>query len=525
MNSYRSRILVAAAFVFATCSPHHPASGAEANRSRSAVATADDEQTRKAVIVLDGSGSMWGKIDGTPKIQLAKRAVGDLLESLDPRIRLGLIAYGNTRERDCSDINTLVSVGEVDRERFRDIVGGIIPRGRTPLSDAIEVAAQQLDYTVGAADIILLSDGVETCHRDPCALAKQLAEAGPGLRIHVVAFDLTAEEEQTLSCLSSTTGGVFLPARDAGSLKEAFRIAVKEVVEPPSPLLQPAAVSVADQAGLDAPRFVPAGWTFEVAWSGPDGRNDYITIVPPGSPDTHYDNYTHTSLGDPLELIAAIDPGEYELRYVVPRARTVLARRPITVVESRATLSAPETTLEGASIEVEWVGPADRGDYITIVPASAEPDAYARFQPLRNFKGPVTLQAPGVPGPYEIRYVSGQKGRVLASIPIFVIAPGASLEVPGNLVAGFAFDIDWSGPGQPGDYITIVQPAASKRSHLDSVYIRGLKEPARLRAPREPGAYEVRYALGGAHDIVARVAVDVSGTQSPAATPSNRERD
>ncbi|MBW2294006.1 MAG: VWA domain-containing protein, partial [Deltaproteobacteria bacterium] len=340
---------MAAALVLAICVPQLTAS-----------ARSTKDPSPRAFIVLDGSGSMWGRIEGEYKIRMAKRAVGDLLESLDPRIQLGLISYGNTRKNDCSDISTLVSLEDADREHFGDVVNSIVPRGMTPLSDAIEVAAQQLDYTHVPGNIILLSDGVETCDRDPCALATKLAKDAAGLRIHVIAFDLTAEEQQSLRCLSTTTGGAFLPASDASSLKDALQIAVKQVAElpPPPPRVQrppdPESVSIADQSGLRAPRFVPAGWSFKVHWVGTAGSSDYVTMVPLESADAERGNYTYASLGNPLDLIAAIDPGEYELRYVVPRPHAVLARRRITVVESDASLLASEFTSAGATIEVQW---------------------------------------------------------------------------------------------------------------------------------------------------------------------------
>lgn len=504
MNVSRTRLWMALASLLATfVSP------------LAASAQPTDAGSHKAFIILDGSGSMWGKIDGDFKIRMAKRAVGDLLESLDPRIQLGLIAYGNTRKNDCSDISTLISLDDSDREHFGEVVKSIVPRGKTPLTDAIELAAQQLDYTHEPGDIILLSDGVETCDRDPCALARKLADKGVGLRIHVIAFDLSAEEQKSLSCLSSTTGGAFLPASDAGSLKDALRFAVKQVAElpPPPPRREqpatPKSIDIADQSGLRASRFVPAGWTFDVRWEGPGGRNDYVTIVPLDSADRARENYGYTSLGNPLQVIAAIDPGEYELRYIVPQPHAVLARRRITVVESGASVLAPEYTSAGAMIPVHWVGPADRGDIITIVPAGASAHAHGQYERPWGIAGPVALRAPGATGAYEIRYVSGQQGRILASVPIDVRGPGASLAAPPSVVAGYDFNVGWSGPGYEGDYITIVKPDAPERSHREFVYTRGLKEPARLRAPLEPGEYEVRYALGGVHDVLARVPVSV----------------
>jgi len=354
-------------------------------------------------------------------------------------------------------------------------------------------------------------------------VAKRLAKAGAGLRIHVIAFDLTAAEAESLRCVADSTGGAFLPTRDARSLSQALKIAVEEVIEPtltpPSPVPAP---KVEPDATLEALSSVSGGWPFEVKWRGPNGPNDYVTIVPVGSPDSFFDNYSYTANGSPLELIAAVAPGEYELRYVVARSREVLARRPIVVHESGVILSAPDSVLIGATIKVAWVAPADRGDFITIVPSGAKPESHTSYEHPHGLKGPVSLRAPGVPGSYEIRYVSRQGGRILATIPILVTAPGASLAVPGQVVAGFRFEVQWTGPGRPGDYITIVTPDAKKRSYRDFVYTYDLKAPAELRAPRQPGLYEVRYAMGGAHDVLGSTLLEVSAPITSSSRDSAR---
>lgn len=38
------------------------------------------QATERAIIVFDGSGSMWGQIDGKPKLEIARQALRDMLE-------------------------------------------------------------------------------------------------------------------------------------------------------------------------------------------------------------------------------------------------------------------------------------------------------------------------------------------------------------------------------------------------------------------------------------------------------------
>ena len=63
----------------------------------------------RTVLVLDASGSMWGQIDGENKIVIARRPMGELLDTLPEDQQLGLVAYGHRRKGDCGDIESLVA--------------------------------------------------------------------------------------------------------------------------------------------------------------------------------------------------------------------------------------------------------------------------------------------------------------------------------------------------------------------------------------------------------------------------------
>ncbi|MDI1253029.1 VWA domain-containing protein [Thermomonas sp.] len=98
------------------------------------------------ILVFDASGSMWGQIDGVPKITIARDVVQGLLKDLPPEQRLGLVAYGHRRKGDCTDIQTLVPVG-TDRAAISKAIAGIDPKGMTPMTAAVEHAADELKFT------------------------------------------------------------------------------------------------------------------------------------------------------------------------------------------------------------------------------------------------------------------------------------------------------------------------------------------------------------------------------------------
>jgi Ca-activated chloride channel family protein len=181
-----------------------------------------------AILILDASGSMWGQVDGQTKISAARQAVDAILAKWKPDDRLGLIAYGHRARGDCKDIEMMVPVSRFDPARIKAAVAGLNPKGKTPIADSLRAAAEALKATENKATVVLVSDGIETCAPDPCAVAAELKKAGVGFTAHVVGFDVTdpAAKDQ-LQCIARATGGVYLDARNAATLETALGRAVE----------------------------------------------------------------------------------------------------------------------------------------------------------------------------------------------------------------------------------------------------------------------------------------------------------
>lgn len=195
-----------------------------------------DQSNIDSIIVFDGSGSMWGQIDGTAKITIARDTLRSVLDSLPDQARLGLIAYGHNRKGDCNDIERMVPVGALSQNKAKisKAVEKISPRGKTPLSDAVKMAADDLKIGENSSSVILVTDGIETCEADPCALGNELAKFGINFKVHVIGFGLSEDEGKQVACLAENTGGKYLEASNASELSDALYNAVKEEPKPVS---------------------------------------------------------------------------------------------------------------------------------------------------------------------------------------------------------------------------------------------------------------------------------------------------
>jgi len=190
------------------------------------------EAADKAIIVFDASGSMWGQIQGKPKIDIARNTIEKLLKDWDSNILLGVITYGHRSKGDCKDIEAIVPIGKVNAGAVMSTINKVNPKGKTPLSAAVKLAAEQLKYVEDKATVILISDGKETCNIDPCALASELEKKGIDFTVHVIGFDMTEEEQAQLTCLAKSTGGKFFTAGNANELHQALIKTTKMIAQP-----------------------------------------------------------------------------------------------------------------------------------------------------------------------------------------------------------------------------------------------------------------------------------------------------
>ena len=467
----------------------------------------------KIIFVLDASGSMWGPINGKPKIEIAREVMNDLIARLPANMRAGLMAYGHRRKGDCHDIEMLIPVGRLDRAGMKAAIKAISPKGKTPLAEAVRQAARALGYTKNRAAVVLVSDGLETCNADPCKLAQKLAMHGVDFTVHVIGFDLSKQEQARLRCLADKTGGLFLAAANAAALRNALFTTIKQVQAPPPPVKENPG-----KATLKAQASVCAGAVFSVRWQGPNSLRDYIAISKKGARDDIYTDYVYTKTGNPVRITAPGDTGAYELRYVHAHSHRVIGRAKIQVTPVSAQVTAPREAAVATKISVKWNGPGYKGDYISVARPDQAPGDYLGFRDLSG-QNPLKLQMPPDPGTYEVRYIMAHGTKLLAKTTVTVKPAGASLEVPAEVNAAAQFQVRWQGPANGDDLITIAGPDQSPDSFLGLAYIHQ-GNPSRLRAPADPGTYEVRYILGQGAKLLAKTTITVKPVSASLEVPA-----
>ena len=182
------------------------------------------------MFILDASGSMWGQVEGTAKIVIAKEVLTDLIKGLPDNTIAGLVAYGHRRKEDCNDVEELIALGPLNRKAMTAQIQQLNAKGKTPISRSVRLTAERIKHLEDETTIILISDGKETCDPDPCGLVKDLKASGIKFIMHVIGFDVTEEEKKELECMAKEGGGKYFTADNAGE----FSAAASEVVKKPA---------------------------------------------------------------------------------------------------------------------------------------------------------------------------------------------------------------------------------------------------------------------------------------------------
>lgn len=365
------------------------------------------------LLVYDASGSMWGELPGgATKVEVAREVIGDFFQSRDHTSPLGVVAYGHNRRGDCNDIEVIAPVAVHDAGTLTARLKQINPVGMTPLTDALARAATLIPATAEAADIILVTDGLETCDADPCALAARLAAEGIRIRAHVVGFGLTEAEAEVMSCVADATGGLLLTPQSGQELADALnRIAQ----------IEPAAAPVVETAFFHIGPHAEAGHTYAIAYDGtvpPDYRTGFTPRGgngPTSGPSFGVVGGSGDAGSNPVSRAAPAEPGDYDL-IMVAHDGSIIARQAITVVPAANGFDAVGPVEPGARFTITWRGPDQLSQRVVIArPADPLGTYHASWGYSLHKGGTMRLNAPAEAGIYELRYLSASEKEILFS--------------------------------------------------------------------------------------------------------------
>lgn len=184
------------------------------------------EKTR-ILFLLDGSGSMLARWENTYRINVAKKLLTDFVDSLRTvnQLELALRVYGHQfdqRLRRCDDSRLEVPFSPSNHDRIVTVLKNLTPKGNTPIAYSLEQAAKDFPADKNARNIIIIiTDGIESCDGDPCAVSLALQRRNIFLKPFIIGIGMDSKFEEQFGCMGS-----FYDAMNISEFRDALNKAI-----------------------------------------------------------------------------------------------------------------------------------------------------------------------------------------------------------------------------------------------------------------------------------------------------------
>lgn len=177
-------------------------------------------------ILLDASGSMNADNGGKTRMDAAKEAITDFVDTLPEDSTISLRVYGHEgsgteqdKKMSCEATEVIYN-DKVNHEDFTKSLESVTPAGWTPIGFALEEAEKDIPEVASGAIVYVVSDGIETCDGDPVAAAKALTEKGIEPIINIIGFQVDDEARELLEEVAEAGNGTFTYAGNQQDLEQ-----------------------------------------------------------------------------------------------------------------------------------------------------------------------------------------------------------------------------------------------------------------------------------------------------------------
>jgi Ca-activated chloride channel homolog len=232
----------------------------------------------RILFVYDASQSMFGLWQSDRKISIASKLMCELLDSLRnvPDLQLGMRVYGHQKTfppQDCDDSKLEIPLGFDNIDKIKNKLKTINPRGTTPIAASLEAAGNDFPPMENVRNIIvLITDGLEECSGDPCAVSLALQKKGVILKPFIIGIGRNFSE--AFDCV-----GTYYDATTEKDFSTALKVVISQALNSTT-----AQVNLLDSYGK--PTETNVGMTFYDNFSGVIKYNFVHTLNDMGLPDT-----------------------------------------------------------------------------------------------------------------------------------------------------------------------------------------------------------------------------------------------
>jgi len=254
-----------------------------ANQLSNAQLVTEEEEAlplTRILFVFDASQSMYGRWQSDMKINIAQKLLSNVLDSLKdvPNLELALRVYGHQKSfppQDCDDtrLEVAFSFKKDNIKQIQHRLKTLVPKGTTPIAYSLEQAGNDFPPCDDCRNIIvLITDGIEECDGDPCAVSQALQKKGIILKPFIIGIGMNFKE--AFDCV-----GTYYDASSEEAFNTALNVVISQALNSTT-----AQVNLLDEYG--SPTETNVNMTFYDNFSGLIRYNFIHTLNNKGIPDT-----------------------------------------------------------------------------------------------------------------------------------------------------------------------------------------------------------------------------------------------
>lgn len=201
-----------------------------------ALAQSEDEapEVTRILFVFDASNSMnafWGR---RRKWDVARDMLIASVDSLYgiEGLEVGLRVYGHGTkhvpgQQDCDDTELVVPISKGGNLLIPQELKKLRAQGTTPIARSLLLSAEDFAAEEGQSRnvILLITDGIEACDEDPCAVSRALQAQGIMIKPFIIGIGLEEKYRETFQCV-----GRYFDAANPETFEEVLDIVIDQAI-------------------------------------------------------------------------------------------------------------------------------------------------------------------------------------------------------------------------------------------------------------------------------------------------------
>ncbi len=173
---------------------------------------------------------MSGKWESDTKMNVARNMLKQMLDSLKnvENVELALRVYGHQSyvpPQDCNDTRLEVPFEKNNIDKIKHKLNQLQSRGTTPIAHSLFLCGEDFPDEKSNNIIILITDGIEACDGDPCAVSRELQKKGIILKPFIIGIGLDEDLKKTFECV-----GHFYDASNEKQLNDVLKIVISQAL-------------------------------------------------------------------------------------------------------------------------------------------------------------------------------------------------------------------------------------------------------------------------------------------------------